>query len=137
MVRDRNGSESLPILKKPIVIEIDRQNFMKSEKMKIEAEINKYNQILRSQKDKIKAKNSSVIKSKIEMILGKERSSISNSNLKPGPGKELGLKMKIYGKQMNQDSVKNMSLLPNYQAEREKEGLSKSPLKKKKPFKLP
>jgi hypothetical protein len=43
MVRDRNVSESLPTLKKPLVIEIDRQNYMKSEKMKIEAEINKYN----------------------------------------------------------------------------------------------
>ena len=85
-------------MKKPLVIEIDRQNFMKSEKMKIEAEINKYNQILKSQKDKMKAKNSSVIKSKIEMILGKERSSVSNANLKAIPGKDLGLKMKIYGK---------------------------------------
>jgi len=97
-MRERNGSESLPVLKKPLVIEIDRQNFMNSEKKKIEAEINKYNQILKHQKNKMKAKNSSVIKSKIEMILGIERSSVSNANLKASPGKDLSLKMKIYGK---------------------------------------
>ena len=134
--RERNNSESMPVLKKPLVIEMDRQNFMKSEKLKIEAEINKYNQILKSQKDKIKGKNSSVMKSKIEMILGKERSSLSNANLKAQP-KDLGLKMKIYGKQLNQDSVKNMSLLPNYHAERDKDGAGRSSPNKKKSFKLP
>jgi len=38
---------------------------------------------------------------------------------------------------MNQDSVKNMSLAPNYHLEREKDGIAKSSLKKKKNFKLP
>lgn len=71
---------------------------MKSEKMKIEAEINKYNQILKGQKDKMRAKNTSGVKSKIDLILGKERSSASNANLNQISEKDNVLKMKIYGK---------------------------------------
>jgi hypothetical protein len=47
------------------------------------------------------------------------------------------LKMKIYGKQLNQQSAKNPLASPSHMTDREKELMIKKSLYKKKVFKLP
>lgn len=92
---------------------------MKKERRKIEAEIDKYNKILRSQKNKNKNtnknKNSIEIKRKIEMILGREKASLGNIRRKKHPyQREANPKIRIYGKGINNyTSVRNVRLKQN------------------------
>ena len=108
-VKGRKVSESVPTMKKPI-LDIERQKYMKKERRKIEAEIDKYNKILRSQKNKNSSKNPIEIKRKIEMILGKEKASLGHLRRKQPYRREVNPKIKIYGKGMNNNSVKNVRL---------------------------
>jgi hypothetical protein len=106
---------------------------MKKERRKIEAEIDKYNKILRSQKNKNKSKNPIEIKRKIEMILGREKANLGHHRRKQNYRgvRDSNPKIKIYGKGMNYNSVKNVRLKPNL-------NLGGSGAKRKKPvYKLP
>jgi hypothetical protein len=123
-------------MKKPI-LDVERQKYMKKERRKIEAEIDKYNKILRSQKNKNKSKNPIQIKRKIEMILGREKASLGNLRRKQPYRREVNPKIKIYGKGMNYNSVKNVRLKPNLGLKGRKYGIGQNGNRKKPIYKLP
>lgn len=73
--------------------------YLKKEHKKIEAQIERYNVILRNQKNKNRKGNQ--IKRKIDLILGNRKGIAQSSD-----------KMKIYGRGINYNSVKNVRLKP-------------------------
>jgi NIMA (never in mitosis gene a)-related kinase len=76
------------------------EHYLKKEHKKIEAQIERYNVILRNQKNRNRKGNQ--IKRKIDLILGRDNSKAVKSKDK----------MKIYGRGINYNSVKNVRLKP-------------------------
>jgi hypothetical protein len=85
------------------------QRYLNSEHKKIEQQLKRYNQILNNQKNgrsrRLRAKNQSNIKKKIEMILGKERSPLKPVKVRHHVSKSPP-KIRVYGRGIQYNSHK-------------------------------
>ena len=79
--------------------------YLKKEHNKIEAQIEKYNLILKNQKNKNRGRKGNNIKQKIELILGREKSKVGK-NIRSNDN------MRVYGRGLNYSSVPNVKIKP-------------------------